>query len=99
MNYSVMKTQNFANVSTDRIFVLQPKAGGAYDGRGMLDKRLLTGSNKLHAVQDAGLWYLKYEVGAVPGPLKQKFTNFNQLYKFVKNYYDVRNVDIIEVID
>ena len=98
MQYSVNKIQNFKNVSTDRIFKLQPM-GSATDNRGIIDKRLFTGGNRLHAVQDSGLWYLKYDEGAVPSLLKQKFTNFNQLLKYTTNYFKTRNVEIIEILD
>lgn len=99
MQYSVSKIQNFKNVSTDRIFVIKPKEGKASDYRGIIDKRLFNGENKLHAVQDAGLWFLRYEIGAVPAALKQRFTNFNQLMKYMTNYFNMRNIELVEVQD
>lgn len=97
--YSHMSTKNVANSATDRILKLTPIPGKGRDSTGLIDKRIFTGENKLHAVQDSGLWYLKYEMGAVPGALNQKFTNFNQLLKFVTSYFKSRNIDVVEVID
>jgi hypothetical protein len=99
MQYSVNKLQNFKNVSTDRVFKLKPIEGSPLSSRGITDKRLFTGDNNLHAIQDAGLWFLKYDDGSVPPALKQRFTNFNQLLKYVTNYYRIRNVEIIEILD
>lgn len=97
--YSVFKTQNFANVSTDRIIEVKVKDGAQpKSSTGLLDSRLFTGDNHLHAIQDAGLWYLKYEKGGLPSPLKQKFTNFNQLLKHVKTYFEGRNAEVKEIV-
>jgi len=95
--YSVEKMKNVANVSTDRILMLQP-SDTPRRVTGMVDKRLFTGDNKLHAIQDAGLWFLRYEQGALPRPLQQRWTNFNQLMKFTTTYFNSRNVDVKEVI-
>lgn len=87
--------------STDRVFVLEVMEGktGKSAG-GLLDNRLFTEENKLHAIQNPSscLWYLKYEQGIVPEPLRQQFTNFNALHKYVEGYFNKRNVNIKEVI-
>lgn len=88
--------------SNDKIIVLTPVEGEA--GRtsaGMIDKRIFTGENKLHAKYDAqtNLWAAHYEFGSIPEPLKQKFTKFSLLLDCVKEYYKKRNVDVKEVID
>ena len=95
--YTVEKVKNVYNVSTDRILSLKPIDDKIKDV-GLLDKRLFTGDNNLHAVQDSGLWFVKYDHGALPGFLNQKFTNFNQLLKYVTSYFKSRNVEVKEVI-
>lgn len=95
-----MYERNIVNRSNDRIIELvirdtsKPK-----NAIGLVDNRLFTGGNKLHAVQDAGLWHLKYDKGKLPQALEQKFTTFAMLFKVTKNYFDNRNIDIKEVID
>lgn len=83
--------------STDRIIELKTREGTKGDGRLGIDPRLFNGENKLHAIQDSGLWRLKYERGALPGFLQQKFTNFNVLMKYLTEYFNRRNVDVKEV--
>lgn len=88
--------------STDRILVLK-----IIDGKkptsslGNVDTRLFKGENKLHAIMDPRtcLWYFKYDSGALPEPLKQKFTSFNKLLEFARAYFVKRNIEIAEVID
>lgn len=90
------------NQLNDRIIVLTKRdtSKGIATDTGLIDNRLFTGSNKLHAVmQPNGLWALKYESGILPQPLKQEFTSFTQVMKFLKPYFHKRNVDIKEVID
>lgn len=97
--YSVEKVQNFKNVSPDRIISVKLKKGlTPKSSTGLLDNRLFTGDNRLHAIQDAGLWYLKYDQGGLPMQLRQRFTNFNLLMKSVTTYFTGRNVEIKEVI-
>lgn len=88
--------------NTDRILVLKVKEGSkVLSSTGLVDKRLFTGENKLHAVRSDidGLWYLKYEQGAVPAQLKVRFTSFSKLKKFASEYLATRNIEIAEVID
>jgi hypothetical protein len=92
--------RNIVNRSNDRILELvirdkdKPK-----NSIGLVDNRLFSGGNRLHAVQDAGLWYLKYDKGKIPAVLEQKFTTFSALLRCTKNYFDQRNIDIKEVVD
>lgn len=87
---------------TDRILVL-----GVIDGTkpkntiGLVDPRLFTGENKLHAVMDTQttLWHLKYDSGVMPQPLKQQFTSFTKLYDHAVDYFAKRNIIIKEVLD
>lgn len=87
------------NNSPDRIIVLCKGPGkNTMTTAGLIDNRLFTGENKLHAIQDiTGLWALSYDAGLVPGPLRQKFTGFNKLYKFIEDYFKRRNIEIKEV--
>src|SRR5271167_4518301 len=104
--YSVFKEKNVANVSSDRVF----KLIAANDVVLMSRKRttfnahMFQGDKQLHAVQDSGLWYLVYKTldgrgaGNLPEPLKQRWTNFNQLIKFLVPYFESRGVRIEEIL-
>jgi len=49
---------------------------------------------------DTSLWYARYASPAhVPETMKQRFTNVNQLLKFIDLYYSKRNIRIKEVIN
>jgi hypothetical protein len=88
--------------STDRILVLKPKEGGAKEkAGGQTNNRLFRGSNNIHAIMNPKtcLWYLRYDDGMLQAPLKQRFVSFEDAYKFTKNFFAKRNVDIAEVID
>ena len=67
----------------------------------MVDSRLFTGENRLHAIMDTQttLWHLAYDNGILPQPLKQQFTSFTKLHGYVKDYLSRRNIEIVEVID
>jgi hypothetical protein len=109
--YSVHKVKNVANVSTNRILKLTALEGGgmmlnnaSIGKRSTFNVNLFTGDKLIHAIQDNGLWHLEYRTstgqsaGNLPGPLQQKWTNFNQLRKFLDAYFLARNVKIDEVI-
>lgn len=68
---------------------------------GQVDPRLFKGGNKIYLIQDPQymLWYFKYEFGAIPGGLNEKFTKFNDALEFGKKYFKTRNLKIIDVID
>lgn len=88
-----------ANATKDKILILAPRAN-AKDSIGLIDKRLFTGANKLHAVLESnGLWSFHYDFGIMNEPLKQKFTSFSIALKTAKLYFDKRNIDVKEVID
>lgn len=88
-----------ANATKDKILILEP-IGAAYNTSGMLDKRLFTGENKLHAVlEDNGLWSFHYDSGIMNEPLKQKFTSLSMALKAAKTYFDKRNVRVKEIIE
>lgn len=85
--------------SNDRVIALAPREG-AKNVLGLVDPRLFTGENKLHAVmEDNGLWALHYDKGIAAEPLRQKFTSFPKAMKTIKEYYNKRNIDVKEVID
>lgn len=85
--------------SNDRVFSLTPIDDKAISVKGMMDKRLFTGENKLHAIQGPGdtLWSLYYEMGIVSNEMKQKFTSFQALLKFISQYYGKRNIIVKEI--
>lgn len=88
--------------SDRRALVIRPKDGQKPKNNfGMVDARLFSGQNNLHAVRDqlSTLWMLKYDFGILPNPLKQKFTSFNKLLTFANKYFDKRGLEITEVID
>lgn len=88
--------------ATDRVIKLRPIDGEKVrDSAGMVDPGLWSGSNNLHAIQeeDTNLWYLKYENGGIPSPLKQKWTSFKDLMREVERYYQKRGLKVHEVID
>lgn len=89
--------------SDDRIIMVKPIAGkDSLDSKGLTDKRLWTGENKVHGIRDpyTGLWYIRYELGAPPPAVRdQNFTSFKSLLEYVKEYFSKRNIEVTEVID
>ena len=88
--------------SNNRTLVLKPVDGKkAASSTGLVDPRLFTGGNNLHAIKmpPYGLWAFKYDSGGLPEPLKQKFTSFKALFDFAKVYFLKRNLEIVEIKD
>jgi hypothetical protein len=88
----------------DRLFVIkQIDEKAPLSSTGLVDKRLFTGENRLHAIRDEAsnwLWYFKYDTGAVPEFLKgRRYTKFNDAQKDAEKYFNGRNVKIEEVVD
>lgn len=102
--YSHLAVKNVANVSTDRIFKLSPIIENQIFGKRSTFNIDKFKNTELHAIQDSGLWYLSfktpegYGAGSLPEPLKQRWTNFNQLRKFLDSYFASRNIKVDEVI-
>jgi len=95
--------KNTKMLASDRVFILEkidPHAPD--DDSGVVDKRILTGANKMHAIRDESsfnLWYFKYDHGIVPEALKgQRFTKFDIAKAFLEKYFATRNIRIKEVI-
>lgn len=87
---------------TDRIAILRPIAGTkSVSSTGLVDPRLFKGENRLHIVKEeqTNMWFFRYDQGATPEPLKQKFTSFKMALAHATEYYKSRNVEIVEVID
>lgn len=87
--------------SDDRVLVLKAKEEGK-GPKGLVDNTLLTGGNKLHAIFEGHtcLWYLKYENGALPEPLRDKrFTSFKKAKEAAEIYFNKRNLQITKVED
>lgn len=90
------------NMTNDRVIELTKidEEKSIYSGSGLVDNRLLSGGNKLHAIRgENSLWTLKYDRGEIPEALNQSFTTFNKLEWFVSQYYARRNLKIKEIID
>lgn len=63
---------------------------------GLVDTRLFTGENHLRAIMDPEtcLWYMRYDDGGLPTPLKQRFTSFNRLLQHAQAYFKGRNIKV-----
>ena len=88
--------------SDDRTLILVPMEGkNPRDSKGNIDPRLFNGENNLHGIYNemTGMWYLKYEVGGLPEPLKQQFLTFGDLETTVRQYFAKRNVTVLEIVD
>ncbi len=100
---SVIESRRREKMATnDRVLVLKTIDGKEPKGStGVVDPRLFSGSNKLHGLYDdrTGLWNMRYETGALPGALQQKFGTFEQLEEFARKYFKTRNVEIVEIIN
>lgn len=92
---------NEKNWSKDRLLTLRIADNKApLNSTGLVDKRLFSGDNKLHAIADlqTGLWSFRYERGGLPPALlDHKFTSFTSLFKYAKEYFIKRNIEITEV--
>lgn len=97
-----LKTEQYNRkmVSEDRVFVLKQIEGkSTLDSAGLTDTRLFTGENNLHAVKSTdNFWVLRYDNGGLPGALKQKFTSFPVLRRFVESYFKKRNIAVTDVL-
>ena len=89
------------NLGWERIFVLEPVDGKPKNVIGIVDPRLFNGENNLVAVKDIEtcMWTLRYQKGILPNELKQTFTSFSALTKYVTHYYKTRNIRIKEIKD
>lgn len=87
---------SFEDQGMDRVLLLEPIDGKPLSSKGLVDPRLFSGENKLHAIRTDNdqLWSFKYESGAVPEPLKQKYTSFGKLLKDAELYFATRNVRV-----
>jgi len=102
VSYDVEERRKAKMRSDDRILILKVIDNKvAISSSGMVDNRLFTGENTLHAIYDvrSGLWSMSYEMGILPGGLKQKFLSFSDLLEYARNYFKHRNIEIVEVID
>ena len=98
----MVMTANNNMRSTDRVLVLKVKEGKKpLSTLGAQDVRLFNGENKLHAIMDGAtcLWRVKYDSGSLPLPLQCSFTSFAKLKAHIEDYYNKRNIDIIEIQD
>jgi hypothetical protein len=67
---------------------------------GIVDPRLYKGGNKLYATRGEDfLWYVKYDKGAIPPALQQKWTHFPRMVEDITGYFNSRNVAIKQIED
>lgn len=89
--------------SNDRIFVLEKMEGkDAVSTKGLVDNRLFTGENKLHAKLDPtnSQWYLQYDSGLVPEALRDnRWTSFGKMKEYVEAYFNKRNIRIKQIVE
>jgi hypothetical protein len=87
---------------TDRVFTLTPRPGEkTLTESGLVDNRLFKGENRLHAIMDSPTchWFMKYEKGGLPEPLKGRYTSFPKLVEAATHYFNSRGVDVKEILD
>lgn len=100
--YDIEERRREKMISGNRTLVLRVMEGKkAMSSSGVVDPRLFTGENHLHAVFDelTGMWNMKYETGGLPGALQQKFVEFNDLLEMATKYYKARNIEIVDVLN
>lgn len=88
--------------SRDRIFKLKAKEGEKVkDPSGITNRGLFTGEVNLHAVQQGnGLWTLYMQNGTLPPSLTgSQWTNFNLCHRAVAEYYNKRNIEIVDIVE
>lgn len=88
--------------SPDRVLMLKTIDNKKpLSSKGLVDPRLFTGENRLHAIMDTQtcMWKFKYDQGIVPPPLKCNFTSFKALLQHAREYFGTRNIEIVEVKD
>lgn len=99
-NYELEKNKMH---SDKRVFKLKLKEGvsAKTSAGGQVDNRLFKGDNYLFAKKEpiTGLWKCSYEKGSVQEPLKQSFTSFNELKRYVTDFFNKRNVVVEDVED
>lgn len=88
-------------LTADRILALEPLDlnKSTLTNTGLVDNRLFTGENRLHAIMDVqtSLWSMRYDAGIVPQPLQQRFTSYGRLKKHAEEYFKKRNIRVKEV--
>lgn len=103
LNFEAMDKKKQSKMHSNERGLVLKTVEGKYtkNNSGLTDSRLFTGDNKLLAIFDPNirLWYLRYEVGLIPMALRQNFTSFNTLIKYVKAYFLKRNIEVKEVED
>lgn len=86
---------------TDRILELEridPKKKEV----GLFDPRVFTGDNNLRIVLNpmTSFWTIKYDRGIPPGPLRtERFTSFNEAYRYTEDYMKTKNIKIVGIKD
>jgi hypothetical protein len=85
----------------ERIILLEKIPGkNSVATSGLVDNRLFEGKNTLKAFMEPNghIWGMKYEAGAIPEPLKQKFTSFTKLLAHAEGYFAKRGIRIAGIV-
>lgn len=93
---------NTTTAKTDRVFSITQRPGEkTTSSTGLVDPRLFKGENKLHAVMEPASchWFMRYDQGSVPEPLRGRFTSFSKLTEAAEHYFNSRGVDIKEIVE
>lgn len=78
----------------ERIFILET-IDKTQKPKGLID---IT-KNRITAYQDGTLWLVRLDHGAVPEPLRQRFTGFDKLRQHVTNYLATRNIKVVGIFN
>lgn len=82
----------------DRILVLEKELSSKDT---MMDPAVFTGGNNLHCVMLPGtsLWCFRYEHGAIPPALRNRFTTFSEAKTHAEAYFKSKKIKIVSVVD
>lgn len=89
------------NRSSDIILKLKKREGNSMGSTGLIDNRLFTGGNSLHAIMDKQtcLWHFRYDSGILPVTLQTQYTSYRKAIEAATDYFNRRNVEIVDIID
>lgn len=89
---------NYADVRTVTFKIMDDKK--PLSSTGLADPRLYKGGNKLYAQRGEDfLWYVRYDKGALPPALQQKWTHFPRMVEDLNGYFNSRNIAIEQIED
>jgi hypothetical protein len=81
-------------MSDERVFNLEA-IDSSKKSYGLIDIK----KNRIIAYQEGALWLVRLDHGAVPEPLRQRFTSFEKLRRHVTNYLSTRNIKVVGILN